>query len=79
MPEKVKGFGCRRIVTYPGVLRAGVRKPARKEPAGASRAVCRLWGFDEAAVCVRDALAGVGGGGPTIAVGSSSSRRPSTG
>src|SRR5213078_271367 len=29
----VKGFGCRPVVTYP-VLRAGVRKPPRKEPAG---------------------------------------------
>jgi hypothetical protein len=26
------GFGCRPVVTYP-VLRAGVRKPPRKEPA----------------------------------------------
>jgi hypothetical protein len=29
----VKGFGCRPVVTYPAVLRAGVRKPPRKEPA----------------------------------------------
>ena len=28
---------------------AGVRKPPRKEPAGAGRAVCRLWGFRGAA------------------------------
>src|SRR5215475_11178753 len=31
----VKGFGCRPVVTYPAVLRAGVGKPPRKEPAGA--------------------------------------------
>ena len=31
----VKGFGCRPVVTYAAVLRAGVRKPPRKEPAGA--------------------------------------------
>ena len=30
----VKGFGCRPVVTYRRVLRAGVRKPLRKEPAG---------------------------------------------
>jgi hypothetical protein len=70
----VKGFGCRPIATYPGVLKAGVRKPPRKEPAGADPTVCRLWGFDGAAACVGDALAGVGGGGPTIVVGSMSSR-----
>ena len=34
-PGKVKGLGCGPIVTYPSVLRAGVRKPPRKEPAGA--------------------------------------------
>ena len=32
-----------------GALRAGVRKPPRKEPAGIDRAVCRLWGFNGAA------------------------------
>jgi hypothetical protein len=57
----VKGFGCRPVLTNPGVLRAGVRKPPRKEPAGAGRAVCRLWGFD-------GAPAGVVGGGSTIAM-----------
>jgi hypothetical protein len=31
----VKGFGCRPVVTYAAVLRAGVRKPPRKEPEGA--------------------------------------------
>jgi len=53
-------------------------KAPRKEPAGAGRAVCRLWGFDGVTACVEDALDGVGGGGSTIAVGSLSSRRPST-
>src|SRR5271169_5285498 len=41
------------------VLRASVRKPLRKEPAGAGRAVCRLWGFDGVVACVGDAPAGV--------------------
>ena len=35
MSQKVKGFGCRPVVTYLRALRAGVRKPPRKEPAGA--------------------------------------------
>ena len=39
MSALVKGFGCRPVVTYPRVLRAGVRKPPRKEPAGAGREV----------------------------------------
>jgi hypothetical protein len=47
MAAIVKGFGCRPVVTYP-VLRAGVRKPPRKEPAGAWWAVCGLWGFGRA-------------------------------
>jgi hypothetical protein len=29
-----KGFGCRPVVAYAPVVRAGVRKPPRKEPAG---------------------------------------------
>jgi hypothetical protein len=33
----VKGFGCRPVVTYLRALMAGVRKPPRKEPAGAGR------------------------------------------
>ena len=33
----VKGFGCRPVVTYLRAQRAGVRKPPRKEPAGAGR------------------------------------------
>src|SRR6202030_2671113 len=37
MAGVVKGFGCRPVVTYPRVMRAGVRKPPRKEPAGAGR------------------------------------------
>ena len=32
---QVKGFGCRPVVTYLRALGAGVRKPPRKEPAGA--------------------------------------------
>src|SRR5260370_38038827 len=35
MSQMVKGFGCRPVVSYPPVLTAGVRKPPRKEPAGA--------------------------------------------
>ena len=45
--------------TYPPSVRAGVRKPPRKEPAGRWRAVCRLWGFDRAAALARAALGGV--------------------
>ena len=63
-------LGCRPVVTYPAVLRAGVRTPPRKEPAGSRRAVCRLLGFDGAACWVGDALAGVVGGGSTITVAS---------
>jgi hypothetical protein len=74
----VKGFGCRPVVTYLRALRAGVRKPLRKEPAGAGRQ-CRLWGFDDAGACVVDALAGVIGGGSTIAVASLAPPRQSTG
>jgi hypothetical protein len=58
---------------------AGVRKPPRKEPAGAGRAACRLWGFGGAASCVGAALAGVVGVGPTVAVSIWSSRRRSMG
>jgi hypothetical protein len=39
MSLMVKGFGCRPVVTYPRALRAGVRKPPRKEPAGGRVAV----------------------------------------
>jgi hypothetical protein len=46
-------------VSYPPVLRAGVRKPPRKEPAGAGRTASGLWGFDGAVAWVGDALAGV--------------------
>src|SRR5437763_5875744 len=63
---QVKGFGCRPMVTYPRALRAGVRKPPRKEPAGGRVSGCRLWGFDGAAAWVGDALAGVVGIGLTI-------------
>jgi hypothetical protein len=47
------------VVTYPRVLRAGVRKPLRKEPARAGRTACRLWRFDGAAAWVGDAPGGV--------------------
>src|ERR1044071_7800985 len=63
MSAVVKGFGCRPVVTYPPVVRAGVRKPPRKEPAGRWRAACRLWGFDSAAVSARAGLGGVVKGG----------------
>jgi hypothetical protein len=39
----------------PGV-RAGVRKPPKKEPAGERRAVGRLWGFGSAAALPGDGL-----------------------
>src|SRR6267378_1502332 len=68
MTALVKGFGWRPVVSYPPVLRAGVRKPPRKEPAGAGRTASGLWGFDGAVAWVGDALAGVIGGGLTIAV-----------
>jgi hypothetical protein len=76
---RVQGFGCRPVASYPPVLRAGVRKPPGKEPAGGRVGGCRLWGFDRAAAWVGDALAGVVGVGSTIAVPGSSSRRGSTG
>jgi hypothetical protein len=52
--------------------------PSDGHPYRNDRAVCRLWGFNGAVACVRDALAGVGGGGLTIAVGSLSLQWPST-
>src|SRR5689334_20743962 len=55
-------------------VRAGVRKPPRKEPAGRWVGVCRLWGFERAAAWVGGALAGRVDGGPTIAVASLSPR-----
>ena len=67
MTYKVKGFGCRPVVTYQPVVGAGVRKPPRKEPAGRWRAVCRLWGFDRTATSARAGLGGVVKGGlPSI-------------
>ena len=49
----------------------GRRPKASEEGTRGGRATaCRLWGFDDAAVCVVDALAGVIGGGSTIAVAS---------
>jgi len=79
MSQTVKGFGWRPVVSYPPVLRAGVRKPLRKEPAGAGRTASGLWGFDGAVAWVGDALAGVIGGGLTIAVVSLAPRWPLTG
>jgi hypothetical protein len=73
-----EGFRMPAVHDYPRALRAGVRKPPRKEPAGRWAGGCRLWGFDGAAVWVGDALAGVVGGGPTIAVASLSLRRRPT-
>src|SRR5215813_8852486 len=72
---EVKGFGCRRVVTYEGRRRKAPQEGTR----GGWWGVCRLWGFGGAAACVRDARARVGGGGAPIAVGSLSSRRPLTG
>jgi hypothetical protein len=37
LADKVKGLGCRPVVTYLRALRVGVRKPPRKGPAGAGR------------------------------------------
>ena len=56
MAGVVKGFGCRPVVTYPRVMRAGVRKPPRKEPAGAGWTASGLWGFDGAAAWVGDTV-----------------------
>src|SRR3954464_156869 len=46
---------------------------------GPVQAVWRLWGFDGAAGSVKDALAGIVGRGPGIAIGSRASLRLSTG
>ena len=64
------------LMIYPPVLRAGVRKPSGKEPAGAGWAVCGLWGFDGAATGARAARAVVFDDGSTIGVGILSPRRP---
>jgi hypothetical protein len=63
----VKGFGCRPVVTYPRVLRAGVRKPPGKEPAVGGAGGGRLWRFDGRAAWASDALSDGVGGGSTIA------------
>ena len=60
-------------------LRAGVRKPPRKEPAGRRAGGCRLWGFNRAAARTGDPLAGVDGVGSTVAVMDWGSRWPSRG
>jgi hypothetical protein len=62
-----------------GGAAAGVRKPPRKEPAGAWWAAWRLWGFGWVAAWVGAALVWVVGGGPTMAVASWSLQRRSTG
>jgi hypothetical protein len=54
-------------VTYPRVLRAGVRKPPGKEPAVGGAGGGRLWRFDGEAARASDALSDGGGGGSTIA------------
>ena len=66
------------MTIYQPVLRAGVRKPSGKEPAGARLAACRLWGFDGAAPWAGVALAGVVGGRSTIAVDNFSPPPPSS-
>jgi len=58
----------------------GRRPKASQEGTRGGRAtVSRLWGFDDAAACVGNALAGVVGGGSTIAVASLAPLRQSTG
>ena len=64
-----KGFGCRLVVTYPSVLRAGVRKPAGKEPAVGGAGGGRLWRFGGGAARASDALGAGVGGRSTIAAG----------
>jgi hypothetical protein len=61
--------------------RAEGRRPKASQEGtrGGRVTACRLWGFDDAAVCVVDALAGVIGGGSTIAVASLAPARQSTG
>src|SRR3954464_3713668 len=69
-PSRESGFVLREGFRMPArddlsaVVRAGVRKPPRKEPAGRWWAVCRLWGFDWAAVSAGAGLGGVVKGGP---------------
>src|SRR5258708_37272015 len=75
-PAEGIGFG----VDDPLPLRLRhVRKPPRKEPAGAGWAGCRLWGFGWVAAWVGAAPAGVVCVGPTMAVAIWSLRRRSAG
>src|SRR5271166_1302455 len=75
----VKGFGCRPVVTYPRVLRAGVRKPPGKEPAVGGAGGGGRWRFDGAAARASDALSdGVGGGSTIATVGALRRRSPTT-
>ena len=76
--ENVQGFGYRPVDDLSAVLRAGVRKPSGKEPAGARRAACRLWRFDGAASSAGVALAGAFDGRSTIGVENSSPLLPSS-
>ena len=76
---QVKGFGCRPVVTYPRVLRAGVRKPPRKEPAGLGGQLPVYGDLTGRRLGAGDALAGVIGSGSTTAVASLALRRRSTG
>lgn len=64
------------LMIYPPVLRAGVRKPSGKEPAGAWWAAWGLWGFYRAATAARAARAGAFDGGSTIGVENSSPLLP---
>jgi hypothetical protein len=76
-----KGEGFRMPACGDLSARAEGRRPkASQEGTRGGRATaCRLFGFDDAAACVVDALASVIGGGSTIAVVSLALRRQSTG
>src|SRR3954469_774558 len=77
-PEGVSDAGLSRSIRH----RAEGRRPkASREGTrgGPVQAVWRLWGFDGAAGSVKDALAGIIGRGPGIAIGSRASLRLSTG
>src|SRR5580700_8224308 len=75
------GEGFRMPASRDLSARAEGRRPkASQEGTRGGRATaCRLWGFDWAAACLVDALAGVIGGGSTIAVASLAPPRQSTG
>ena len=79
MARRCRVSDAGRSQPFAPALRAGVRKPPRKEPAGRHEGGRRLWGFDRAAAWAGDALAGVVGVGSTVAVTDWSSRWQSTG